>query len=329
LRAELLNDFYSEDDEHLHAIRDALVALESSVGRAQVHHTVLQQLFRSFHSFKGISAIVGLKPAEMLAHGAEDYLRDLSRGTTMITASGVDLLMLVTHRLEQVVRAHRENHALPEIDSLLKQVSIVTPTRPEAMRELTTRADEPVSDVATDVEVAKARGAVVWQCTFVPTPDLDRRGVNVNAVRARLSEVGEILRANPEVRPGGTIAFEVVVSFPETLSDLEMWEKDGVTFQPLDQATGLSSNPAAEPQRPLAEMHHNPFVAPSHVVRVDLGRLDELMRITGDLVIQRSRLEQQLTRRARGDAVLDIEEMEEVNDGLARSLRDLRESIML
>jgi two-component system chemotaxis sensor kinase CheA len=52
------------------------------------------------------------------------------------------------------------------------------------------------------------------------------------------------------------------------------------------------------------------------------------MRITGDLVIQRSRLEQQLTRRARGDAVLDIEEMEEVNDGLARSLRDLRESIM-
>src|SRR5690349_3006471 len=82
LRAELLDDFYSEADEHLNAIRDALVTLESSVGRAQINHTVIEKLFRSFHSFKGISAIVGLKPAESLAHVTEDYLRDLSRGTT-------------------------------------------------------------------------------------------------------------------------------------------------------------------------------------------------------------------------------------------------------
>ncbi len=329
LRAELLNDFYSEADEHLIAIRDALVALESSVGRTHADQSVLQKLFRNFHSFKGISAIVGLKPAEALAHGAEDYLRDLSRGTKLISASGVDLLMSVTHRLEQVVRAHRENQLLPEVESLLQQVAQVTTAQPDAAAgpEMTGRMDESAPDVAADVEVAKARGAVVWQCTFVPSPDLDARGVNVNAVRARLSEVGEILQANPEVRPGGTIAFEFIVSLRETLSDLDAWERDGATFRPLEQSAALSVSATAQPQR-AAEAEHNPFVAPSHVVRVDLGRLDELMRITGELVIHRSRLEQQLTRVARGDALIDVEEIEEVNDGLARSLRDLREGIM-
>ena len=34
------------------------------------------------------------------------------------------------------------------------------------------------------------------------------------------------------------------------------------------------------------------FVAPSHVVRVDLTRLDELMRIMGDMVVHRARLEE-------------------------------------
>ena len=34
------------------------------------------------------------------------------------------------------------------------------------------------------------------------------------------------------------------------------------------------------------------FVAPSHVVRVDLTRLDELLRIMGDMVVHRARLEE-------------------------------------
>jgi two-component system, chemotaxis family, sensor kinase CheA len=325
LRAELLNDFYSEAEEHLIAIRDALGKLERWVDHPNVDPSVVEKLFRSFHSFKGISAIVGLTAAEMLAHGAEDYLRDLSGGTP-VTAAGVDLLMSVTQRLEQVVIAHREQKPLPAVDSVLAQLAVLVPAREAVRPEPTPRHEDSVADVASEVEVARARGAVVWQCTFVPNPGLDSRGVNVNSVRARLSAVGEILSASPEVRPDGTIAFEFVVSLRETLSDLELWEKDGMTFRPVEQGALAAEEVPGVRFSPEAE--HNPFVAPSHVVRVDLGRLDELMRITGELVIHRSRLDQHLTRAARGDGALDMEEIEEVNDSLARALRDLRESIM-
>jgi two-component system chemotaxis sensor kinase CheA len=64
------------------------------------------------------------------------------------------------------------------------------------------------------------------------------------------------------------------------------------------------------------------FIAPSHIVRIDLSRLDELMRIAGEMVIHRSRLEAGLAKI--GDR---RSELQEVNLAFARSLRDLREAI--
>jgi two-component system chemotaxis sensor kinase CheA len=109
LAGAFLDDFYTECDEHLTAIRDALVTLESSIGRAQPDPTVVEKLFRSFHSFKGNSAIVGLRPAEELAHAAEDFLRELSHNEVTLTREGLDLLIGTMQRLEQVAASHREN----------------------------------------------------------------------------------------------------------------------------------------------------------------------------------------------------------------------------
>jgi two-component system chemotaxis sensor kinase CheA len=323
LQAELLNDFFSESDEHLNAIRDALVVLEGCVGRVEIDKPALERLFRSFHSFKGISAIVGLKPAEMLAHRAEDYLRDLSRGIVPLRSAGLDVLMAATHRLEQVVRAHREGQPLPEVESVLKDLaSPVSVAAAESAPEAPSAA-VPAS-VAAEVEVARARGAVVWRCSFAPATELDQRGINVRTVRARLAEAGDILSSVPEVRPGGMVTFDFIVALRETPSDLEAWEKDGVTFQPFEQGPEAPAPEAA----PSSSAQHNPFVAPSHVVRIDLSRLDELMRLTGELVIHRSRLDEHLTRAARGESALELEKVEEVNASLARALRDLREGIM-
>src|SRR4030095_7063551 len=65
-----------------------------------------------------------------------------------------------------------------------------------------------------------------------------------------------------------------------------------------------------------------PFISPSHIVRVDLSRLDELMRIVGEMVIHRSRLDDRITRTP-GDHT----ELQEVHLALGRSLRELREAI--
>ena len=45
LSEELLDDFFAEADEHLLGIRQALVQLEASVGKAQADPKIVEDLF--------------------------------------------------------------------------------------------------------------------------------------------------------------------------------------------------------------------------------------------------------------------------------------------
>lgn len=327
LRDDLLTDFYAESDEHLHAIREALVVLENSVGRAQVDSSIVEKLFRSFHSFKGISAIAGIRPAEELAHRTEDYLRDLSRGNTTLTVEGLDFLMNATQRLEQVVLAHREHQALPEITPLLHELSSILPRRISEAPDGSKPPESARETLSNRIERARARGALLWTCAFTPSAALDQRGINVSSVRKRLTQIGEIIQAIPKVQAGGGISFEFLAALRE-MPDLSGWEADGLQATPFEAAPPPSVPAGTQISPDSSTALSTPFVAPSHVVRVDLSRLDELMRLTGELVIHRARLEEQINRLGGSTAARELEGIQEVNLSLARALRDLREGIM-
>jgi two-component system chemotaxis sensor kinase CheA len=64
------------------------------------------------------------------------------------------------------------------------------------------------------------------------------------------------------------------------------------------------------------------------VVRVDLDRLDELMRIIGELVISRTRLEDKLAELKRTTPAGLWRSLQETSASMSRQLRDLRESVM-
>ena len=74
---QFLDDYYAECDEHLVSIRRALVTLEDEVNEQSLDRALLDNLFRSFHTLKGISGMVGLSAAEHLSHHLESYLREL------------------------------------------------------------------------------------------------------------------------------------------------------------------------------------------------------------------------------------------------------------
>jgi two-component system chemotaxis sensor kinase CheA len=320
LQRELLDDFFTECDEHLTNIRQVLVHLEPSVGKAQADRAVVNELFRNFHSFKGISAIVGLRAAEELAHATEDYLRQLTRGSITLTQRGVELLMQATQRLEQIASAFRNKKPFPTTDALLvdiREVSGKTEDKPRTPASTTG-----ASGTETSIEGARAQGLVLWRFTFVPSKDLDERDVNINSVRARLSRAGEILQATPSVRGEGKLSFDFIVAMKETPAEIASWEADGIRAELMEQTT------SATHQEIEAVDEHSPFIAPSHVVRVDLPRLDDLIRIVGEMVIKRSRFEEELNRLSRKGEVLDLGVLREVNTGFGRSLRELREAIM-
>jgi two-component system chemotaxis sensor kinase CheA len=300
---QFLDDYYAECDEHLFSIRRSLVALEEEVDTRTVDRTVLDNLFRSFHTLKGISGMVGLAAAEQLAHHLESYLRELREGTVVLSQPGFEALSSGVSLLESVINARRNDQPIPAIEEIVKRLQAVSSYKAET-----------TSDSASAVETSDTT-ATHWQVEFTPTAALAERGVNVNSVRSRLQEIGQLIQAKPVVKGAGEIAFEFIVATTAAPGDLEA---DGLTFKPAP----VEPAPRAKDREPVTT------IAPASVVRVDLDRLDELMRIIGELVISRTRLEDQVTELKRVTPPALWRSLQETSLSMGRQLRDLRESVM-
>src|SRR3954470_2510508 len=128
-KAELLDDFYAECDEMLTSARGSMTILERGPAGSALDRPAFDALFRAVHSLKGNSAIVGLRPAEELAHAGEGLLRQLSRRGQAFSVDEFDVLAAVLHRLEQIITTYRLGQSLPPINDLLARLeAYVQPT---------------------------------------------------------------------------------------------------------------------------------------------------------------------------------------------------------
>jgi two-component system chemotaxis sensor kinase CheA len=305
-----LNDYYAESEEHLTAAADALLAIDRSIGNQGSQRAAIDDLFRYFHTLKAMSAMVELRPAEQLAHHLEHYLRAIRDGHTALSPAGTDVLIEGTRRLEQIIHAHRIHRESPSITDLLSRVEALVGTATQAAV-----TQQPAFSGAAAVSVERK-----WICTFAPTKELLAAGIGVDAIRKRLTDAGTITEALPLVRPDGTIRFQFTLL---TASDVDLAEH--LRGQPVVVERG----DVAEVMAPeLATTAAAPSAVPSHVVRVDLARLDQLMQHVGDLVITRARLMDSLCGIERHVPAVEWRAVQENAVAVDRHLRVLREGIM-
>jgi two-component system chemotaxis sensor kinase CheA len=301
-----LDDYFAEAEEHLAVIRRVLLTLEHSVGQRRIDSGILEELFRSFHSLKGIAGMVDHRETESLAHELESYLRALRDGDAILTVSGMDLLIKGAGALEGSIAARRANEPARDTAAIVAEIQALV-TRDGA-------AESPAAP--------KALGRGNWLCVFTPSPGLIARGINVDAIRARLREQGEIVSAVPMVTPQGSIAFQFEITASLTDALIEQWQADGVQCTPIAAADTTPAETRAADER------SNAILSSGHYVRVDLARLDELMRMIGNLVILRSRLTDALARSERHLPPAQYRAIEEDAAAIERELRELREGVM-
>ena len=315
-----IDDYFAECEEHLTGATRALLALEDSIGDPAAERAAIDELFRIFHTLKGISAMVELRPAEQLAHHLEHYLRAIRERELAVSADGVELLIQGTQRLEQILAAHRAQSPQLSIEDIVARVAAVVGDRtrtaplPASPRSL----DSPPGRLVT----AERR----WICTFAPTRELLAQGIGVDAIRKRLTEVGTIVAAVPDVRPDGGIAFQFTLAAPAS-TDV-MAALGGAPLDVVALAGPVPFGGGSDARGPASASDPPSSAAPSHVVRVDLTRLDELMGHVGDLVISRARLTETLARIERHVPPVEWRAVQDNAVAIDRQLRTLREGIM-
>ncbi len=128
---EILRDFISEAQENLDTIEVSLIELEDDPGNTDI----INDIFRPFHTIKGVSGFLSLTKINTLAHTTENLLDSARSGDFVINhtatdaiLASVDTLKALLERVEQGLQSgYRQPDGDIDVDALrdhLKQLQI-------------------------------------------------------------------------------------------------------------------------------------------------------------------------------------------------------------
>jgi len=341
---DFLAAYLVEAEEHLEVAGTQLLAVEKSQRGGEPNPRAVRETFRSLHTIKGLSAMVGIEPIVSIAHRMETFLREFDRSGHALPEPAVDALLRGLRAIEQRVSAlGRGEPATPPADDLLAELdslglaSAPATLLPPSSLEL----DAPLLAKLAPFELEQllrgiALGKRALRAEFNPSPERAARGLTINSVRERLATLAEIVRVLPRAVPAspdapGGLCF-VLLLLTEATDDA-IAKTVGIAAASLcDIAKKRAERPLAlEPaaaEAPLDGAAHDGFDSQTRrgVVRVDVSRLDDVMEGLSSLLVTRYRLSRAVASlKERGVAVRELSEI--MNDN-ARQLRSLRAAVV-
>ncbi|ADH86379.1 chemotaxis protein CheA [Desulfurivibrio alkaliphilus] len=101
---ELLGGFIEEAFEHLESIEVNVLELEQNPGDLDI----VNNIFRPFHTIKGVSGFLNLRTINKLAHATENLLDDVRNGKREMDSDVIDLVLTVGDTLRSMVENIKE-----------------------------------------------------------------------------------------------------------------------------------------------------------------------------------------------------------------------------
>jgi len=337
---EFLAGYLLEVDEHLRSAGRNLLDVERLSAAHQSTSRPVRELFRSMHTIKGLSAMIGIEPVVELAHAMEAALRVADRGHLRLDPEAIDLLVRGVRTIQARVAALAAGAEVPPaprsmVDALVA-LAVARTAAPAARVAVDLRSDlsQKVSSAeAQELGAAAAAGRRAVRIDFVPSPARSEAGLNITSVRERLAKLGDLVKVvplpvarSPEA-PGGIVFALLLVTGAD---DEALAVAAGVDPSAV---LALSSAPVAEPV--LLDDDGDDATSSDDdgllgdgggVVRVPVARLDDALERLSALVVTRFRLVRAAA--ALASSGVDVRELNHIVQESGQRLRDLRGAIM-
>lgn len=339
--SQYLSIFLDETEEQLRLMDENLILLEQHPEDLEI----LNNIFRAAHTVKGAAASMGLERLARLTHVMEEVLDRLRQGRLAVTGRVIDLLLRCLDALRDLKEeAATGQERAVDIEGLvedLRSLDAAVPVEEEVAPAAEVR-DLELNEVERNlVEAAQVKGFRVWHLVITLDEGCLMKAARAYIVYRNLEEIGEIIKTVPPIedieaeRFGRTFSVvlvtredaDVVASVVKSTSEIAAVEVHPVTLEAeAEESKGGPQVPAAP--RPGAARPAEDTRA-GQTVRVDVHRLDNLMNLVGELVIDRTRLaEVEATLRNRFGADVLVETLEEICMHIGRVTSELQEEIM-
>uniref|UniRef100_UPI0003F79D2C chemotaxis protein CheW n=1 Tax=Carboxydothermus ferrireducens TaxID=54265 RepID=UPI0003F79D2C len=316
--------FLDELEEKIQVLTDNLLLLEQS---GEDDPKVLQEIFRAAHTIKGSSAVMGFTKMSSLTHEIENIFDKMRNNELKPTSSLINVLFEALDALkilrDEIVTENAEKYDTTEIIAKLKEAVAGT-----GAKSSETQAPEGETAEFSGEEIEKIRefelkGYQLSEIKVYLDPAAVMKSVRAFIVLQQLKELGTVIKTVPAeeilVKTEDFNDFIVYLATNEdedrlqnillTIPEVERVEiiakqlEDNIEARNEEQKVektdvkDIVSEKTATVEKPAAEVKtKTSAVAPAEekkvtqTVRVDVQKLDTLMNLVGELVIDRTRL---------------------------------------
>jgi two-component system, chemotaxis family, sensor kinase CheA len=369
---QYLSMFIDEANDHLQAMNENLLALESSPQDI----SIVQSIFRSAHTLKGMSATMGFEDLAKLTHEAENVLDLVRNNKLQMNAYIFDAMFKSLDALElmvgDIIQGGTGKADVTEIVAMLK--SIVTGDYEKgkgasAKAETMSASQSPMALDQFQFSVMLHSAETGHNAMFIEVSvreDCVLKAARAYMVFNVLEQNGEVIKSSPSVEDIEQEKFERVFSVYyiskmnvaelekqiASISEIEKVSIGQIDHEALQQMMKASGEAAAssaieEEQTPKATAAAAPESNPSpldksssaankpaaqasgqavanRTIRVDIERLDALMNLFSELLIDRVRLESLAAEIKRNELTETVERMARTSGDLQNIVMKLR-----
>lgn len=122
-----IKEFLAEAEDILAELSNNLLKLEKEIDAGAVEPAVVNSIFRSAHTLKGISGMFGVTEMQIITHKMEDILDSLRMGKITINREGIKVLFEIVDLLNEIVLAKGKGDTfeMDKIDSAILKLDNV------------------------------------------------------------------------------------------------------------------------------------------------------------------------------------------------------------
>lgn len=314
----LLSEYLSESEELLDSLLSDLDFL-SSRSAAALDINLINRIFRTVHSLKGLSGMMGLAEVQSLTHEFEDILDDLRLGQLALTEDATAALQEAGAGLAALVGGAARGTASEEDFDRLRSLLILIATRP---RERAKKDDAGIDSInlsprerslLTEYEKHRIHENLSAGRSFysvIVQFEVGKLDTSYRALTSKLNDRGELITTLPETSSEPSlVAFKLVFATQLKENDLKpiaepfggrvsrlgpsTWRRAGAALRSVGRkqkkqggkSAGKSSGELLPPT--FAQESLQPL-SPS--VRVEMAQIDELSGLAHELSIEMQNL---------------------------------------
>lgn len=344
---QYLEVFIDESKEHLQTINEQLLELEKNPDDV----SIVNEIFRSAHTLKGMSATMGFEDLANLTHQMENVLDGIRNGKIAVTPELLDVIFRAVDDLEAMVVSIAEGgdgkRDVTAVVAQLKQIEkgevVVAPQKSNAIQEQTYDEFE-----YTILKQSAEQGFHSYEVSVKLRSDCLLKAARVFMIFEVIEQIGEVIKSVPSVEMLEAEQFDdqfVVTVVTKVSQDelqkriMKVSEVEEVNVQPVDlhrsentveqkeeqkkeqkEETKTVEQTVEKKQEAQEEKQTGKQVS-NKTIRVNIERLDILMNLFEELVIDRGRLEQ-ISRE------LNNPELHETVERMSRISGDLQNIIL-